>query len=283
MIEGNLYKWRSIIGRTVYIFIFLTLMVRYYLHATPSSMLEPVLFRYNFDYTYWAFDLLGLINNITRSKTGSIIFDMLMLSSCFLCILFPAKYYISIVFGCLYLCYAVLFNTFILHHAHSLAVITLITVPFFFKKNEYWYYLWQGMRYYVCYVYFISFIWKIRGGSFFYWSMGENSTKGNLVQYLYEFPENYIAGLYRFFLQHPNLLNAGFLLICLLEAIMAVGFFTKKYDRMLFVIPFVIHLSTYIFSDVFFIEMLIGSLTFINLIVYENRMSRFQLSLSTFK
>jgi len=50
----------------------------------------------------------------------------------------------------------------------------------------------------------------------------------------------------------------------LLEGIMVVGFFTKKYDRWLIWVPVVIHVTTYFFSDVFFIELLVVDLSFLS-------------------
>jgi hypothetical protein len=38
---------------------------------------------------------------------------------------------------------------------------------------------------------------------------------------------------------------------------MVIGFFTKKYDRLIILFPIAIHLCTYVFADVFFIEMLV--------------------------
>jgi hypothetical protein len=73
-----------------------------------------------------------------------------------------------------------------------------------------------------------------------------------------------MSSVIKFTITHPLLLNSGLMLIYLLEAIMVIGFFTKKWDHFLLWIPIIVHLSTYFFSDVYFLEMLIGILPFLS-------------------
>jgi hypothetical protein len=177
---------RNILGRVTFSFILLSLLFRFSINATPSRFLKPVLFKYGFDYTYWLLKLSGISDLIIKSNKGSVLFDISMFITCILCILFPLKNAFAIIFGTLFLIYSVLYNTYIVHHAHPLTVMTLITIPFFFRSNIIWNFLWDAMRYFVCFLYFMSFIWKaFIGKSLFYWNMGVNSTQVNLVEYLY--------------------------------------------------------------------------------------------------
>lgn len=255
---------RKIVGRLVFSFFLLSLIFRFLINATPSRFLEPVLFEYSFDFTYWLLKLSGISDLIITSK-GGILFDISIFIACILCILFPLKNIFAIIFGTLFLIYAVLYNTYIVHHAHPLTVMTVVTIPFFFRDNIKWNFLWEAMRYYVCFLYFISFIWKaFIGKSLFYWNMGVNSTKLNLVEYLYHYPNTALSNVYKFLISNPAILNTGLIFIFLLEGIMVIGFFTKRFDRFLLFIPIIIHLTTYIFADVFFLEMLVGVFTFLS-------------------
>ncbi len=114
------------------------------------------------------------------------------------------------------------------------------------------------MRYYICYIYTMSFIWKVfLGNAFWYLDQGIISTKYNLVEYIYHNPGSAITSIYKFFVTHPQILNAGNTFIILLEGLMVIGFFTRRCDRYLLLLPIIIHVSTYFFSDVFFIEWLV--------------------------
>lgn len=260
----NLNQNRVIIGRCVFTFFLLAFLFRFFMDATPSGMMQPVLFRYNFDFTYWFFGLTGIFGIILDTKTGSLLFDVLLFSSCLLCIVYPLRFYFCIIFGFLFLVYSLTYNATIVHHSHPLALMTLASVPFFFKKNITWNFLWEGFRYYVCYSYFISFVWKaFIGKSLLFWNMGYISTKENLVEYLYYYPGTFMSFIYSFFLRHPALLNLGLILVFMLEGVMIIGFLTKKWDKLLLFIPIIIHLSTYFFSDVYFFEMLISVFAFL--------------------
>ena len=123
--------------------------------------------------------------------------------------------------------------------------------------------MWEGMRYYICYIYVMSFIWKLWiSNSFFYWNQGIGSVKLNLAEYIYHYPGTLMSSIFTFFIAHPYLLNMGNTFIFLLEGTMIIGFFTKRFDRILLLLPVVIHLCTYIFADVFFIEMLASVFVF---------------------
>ena len=251
-------KDRIVISRLVFIFIFLCLVFRFFLHATPSHLLEPPLFLLNLDITYWLYKFLHIPGLIVYNKVGAILFDASLFICCLLAISFPVRRIFIILFSFLFLLYAITYNTYIVHHAHPLTVMMLITIPFWFKKHSTWKLMWEGMRYYICYMYVMSFIWKaFISSSFFYWNDGIGSVKMNLAEYMYHNPGTFMSSFFTFFIAHPYLLNIGNTFVFLLEGLMVVGFFTKKYDRFLIWLPVIIHLSTYIFADVFFIEMLV--------------------------
>jgi hypothetical protein len=254
----SLQKERIILTRLVFLFIFLSLTFRFFINTTPSHFLQPSLFLLRFDYTYWAYKLSPIPDVIIQNKTGAYIFDVLLFATCLLSILFPLKRIFIICFGCLFFVYTLSYNMYIVHHAHPLSVMTLITLPFWAAKKENWKLLWEGMRYYICFIYTASFIWKtIYGTSFFFWNNGVNSAKLNLAEYIYHNPGSIISALLRYLISHPACLNIGNIIIVLLEGTMVIGFFTKKFDKYLMLLPVIIHIATYFFSDVFFIEMLV--------------------------
>jgi hypothetical protein len=266
MTEFPIVYQRKIIARLVFSYILIFLIYRFFINATPSNLLGPPLKVLNFDFTYWVYQLLHLQDVIVYNQTGGEIFDIVLFASCILCILFPSKNGLPIIFGILFFIYAITYNTYIVSHSHPLAVTMLITIPFFFKQDKYWKILWEGMRYYICYIYTISFVWKVFiGKSFFFWDQGINSFKLNLVEYLYHFPATTASSVYKYFITNPYLLNIGHLLIVLLEGVMVIGFFTKKYDRQLMIVPVLIHGATYFAADVFFMEMLVGVFTFLSI------------------
>ena len=254
----SLQKERVILTRLVFIFILFFLAFRFFINVTPSHFLQPSLFLLQFDFTYWIYQLSHIPDVIIKSQAGVIIFDFLLFITCIMSILFPLKRIFIICFSFLFFIYALSYNMYIVHHAHPLSVMMLITLPFWSSKKENWKLLWEGMRYYICFIYSASFIWKtILGTSFFFWNNGINSVKSNLVEYIYYNPHSITTSILQYLISHPAFLNIGSIIVVLLEGLMVVGFFTQRFDKYLMIFPIIIHIATYFFADVFFIEMLV--------------------------
>ncbi len=272
-------RHRSINGRLVFSFIGACLLFRFLQHATTLHLLQPPLFLFSLDFTYWLFVFLKLPDYIIYKQAGPVLFDVCLFVFCILSAVFSNRRLFAVIFSLLFFIYVITYNTFIVHHAHPLSIMMLITIPFWFKKNL-WKLMWQGMRYYICYIYAMSFLWKVwLSKSFFNWNQGIASVKLNLAEYLYHNPTGVTASTLKFFIAHPILLNAGNTFIFLLEGFMVTGFFTKKYDKILMVLPVIIHLCTYLFADVYFIEMLVLIFAFLTKQQTESIGRRFPLIL----
>ena len=152
-----------------------------------------------------------------------------------------------------------------MHHTHMLTGFMVILFPFWVRGNETFALAWQGIRYYTCYIYTMAFLWKLMfQHSLFNGQQGIASFKLNLVEYLYHNPSTFLAGWYRFCIRQEWIVNIGWVFIVLLEGLMMVGFFTKKKDRFLIWFPVIIHVANYFFADVFFMEMLVLNISFLN-------------------
>jgi hypothetical protein len=142
----------------------------------------------------------------------------------------------------------------------------VVLLPFWIANNYKFALAWEGMRFFTCFIYVMAFVWKaFIGNSFYYMQQGVNSFKANLVDYMFLNPDHMMTWMYRWCLTHPWILNAGEKIVIIMEGIMVIGFFTKRYDRFLIWVPVFIHVATYFFSDVFFIELLVVDLSFLSL------------------
>lgn len=263
MLEDSFVIQRKFFARAVFGFALLSLCFRLVLQATPGFWLKPPLFELIYDYTYWLFQLSGLRNLLVEQHWAAVLFNILLFCTCVLCVALPLKNVFPAVFFFLFLIYALSYNSVIVHHAHPLSMLTIASLPFVVRSPKLWHLLWQGFRYYVCFVYVASFLWKARGGSLWYPLMGEGALKSNLAAYLYLYPDSFLSGTYQWLLTHPVFLQWGTVLIFSLEGLMIIGFFTRRWDKLLLWLPIFIHGATYFFADVFFMEMWVGVLPFI--------------------
>jgi hypothetical protein len=257
---------RIILTRLVVGYMLIFLVLRLVENSTPSGLMSPPLFIVQMDISYWLYRLIHIGDFIIYNHAGAIGFDFLLFASGCLCFMFPLQIRWVILFSILVFIYILTLNGFGMHHAHAMTGMMIVLLPFWVIDNDKFYLLWQGIRYYTCFLYGMAFIWKtLIKDSFFNWQQGIGSFKLNLVTYLYHNPHGLIAAFFRWCIREEWFLNAGNLLLMLIEASMLIGFFTKKWDRLLFWFPVFIHLTTYFFSDVLFFELLVLDFSFLSI------------------
>ena len=142
--------------------------------------------------------------------------------------------------------------------------ILLITLAFWCKREKDFILFWEALRYLTISMLFAAFCWKVFiTRSFFNSEQAEAIVKNNLALYLFQNPNSLFSNFMYFILQHKFILQLGFCVTVFLQGAMLVGYFTKKYDKVLFWFPIVFHLTTYFFVDVFFFELWVLNFTFI--------------------
>jgi hypothetical protein len=259
-------KQRIILTRLVTGAILLLLLLRWTEHATLSGIESPPLFSTGLDITYWLYILSGMPAVIIHNRIGSIVFDLFMFGSGVLSFVFPLQRKWLIGFSILLFVYGVSINAFSTSHSGQVWGYMIVLMPFWVGNNDKCYFAWQAMRYYTCYIYVMAFVWKtLLSGSFWYPYQGINSFKLNLFDYIYQNPDNMMTHFYKWFIRHEWVLNGGEKFVILLEGIMVIGFFTKKYDKWLIWAPVAIHGLTYLFADVFYIELLVLDISLLSL------------------
>jgi hypothetical protein len=255
---------RTVLTRLLTGFTLLFFVLRFLEWVTPSRLAGPPLFTTGLDLTYWAYRLFHFPQLMVMDHSGAVVFDLLVLVTGLLVLLFPLRRKWIIIFSILIALYAISFNSVAIIHTVTVDGLILVFLPFWIGDPEKFGLAWQGIRYYACYLYFAAFVWKVFiGNSFFYWGQGASTFKLNLVDYLYYHPDAWLSGFYRWFLRHEWALNGGHIFTILLEGMMGIGFFTRKFDRTLFWIPVLIHIITYFFADVFIFELLVLNFAFL--------------------
>jgi len=258
----------------VMLYLLLILIWRAYSHILPFQLAEPPLTRVDYDLSFWAFKLSGLSEILVMNRTGSIIYTTSLILNCLACIVFPRNRWLMLSFSFLFLLLGIIFNVYLTHSSHVLGGALIITIPFWAAKNRNFETLWDALRYYVCWIYFSAFLWKVVNGSMFQADFGSLTMKRNLAEYLYHNPGTIKAHIYSYFISHPFLPDIGDKVVYLLEGFFLAGFFTKRYDKILAILLIAIHLITYFFTDRLFIELCILVFPLISVAAWERISSK---------
>lgn len=255
--SSSLARYRVLISRCVLGFALLFLGVRGLEHLLPHQLLQPAIPRANYDFTDWLFKLSGLSYWLTQNTFTSRLFSTLLFLSGLLAFCVPRERILTLSFGLLYFLYSICFTTYLTHPALLNAALVWALFALFPKTDTGFGWTWEGFRYYACWPFASTFLLKLIHGAFWQWDFGIIEAKGNLADYLFHFPDTGFAAVCYWLFQHPFLVNAGGKLFMLAEGFFLLGFFTRRFDRLLIVLSFFILLLTYLFADVFFAETLI--------------------------
>lgn len=250
--------------RPVFIFILCTLAFRYYNHVLLHQLLQPVIYKTESDLAYWVYHILGVGKIIVQNRLGGLLFDSLLVSLCLTSIAYPSQRVTVIAFSVVYPLYFLSYNAFVTHHTGTMDGILLINFAFWAVKPSTFKLTWEALRYYNLAIYSMAFFWKIFiGGSVFHLAQSEAIVKENLVLYLYLNPETSFAHVIHWFLRHPVVLYFGYSFCIGIQGFMILGFFTRRYDRLLCLLTVMFHVATYFFVDVCYFELLILNFTFL--------------------
>ena len=253
---------RNRLCRIVFALIFISLIYSFFSNTLVSQLKIPVLKFPSTDLTYWFFHLIRLPEIITGHPVIARCFDGLLFFSCLLCLLKPEGRRWILIFFILYLVYFIIFNSYGLHHTHSKIGILLLPVPFMMTDEKGFLLLWKGLRYYTCFIYASAFLWKLFRGTWLYSQQGVLIIKRNLAPYLYFHPRSGLSKVYYWLISHaaiPDiLLKMGFIL----EGLFIIGFFTRRFDKYLFLLAILLPLGFLLMADALFFELAFLSICF---------------------
>lgn len=253
---------RRFMARTVFLCAIFAWFWRYYNGVLLHQIGVPILQHPHLDYTYWAWAHSGLSHLLLQQNWG-IYIDLGWLLAAVGMVWFEKSTVLPMLFFC---CTVVYHLTFSLYDGWMNAFFIgflLVPLPFFTKNKRLFSLLMDGLRYYVVFIYFSSFLWKIAGGFFLNIEEGQAVIANNIDFWLFERPNTVSSAVYTYFITHKLL---SYVLMCVggaSQAVFVIGFFTKKYDRILFILPFLFHFLAYYFLEVAFFEFLVLQLVFL--------------------
>ncbi|RPD51458.1 hypothetical protein [Paracnuella aquatica] len=269
---GNISLEQKNAARLFFGFVSIALCIQYILGFSLTGLNQPALKFPYVDLTYWMLHLISLPELLVSRKLISILFDSSLLLLSISLAIYPEGKIRYVLFVAIYFLYFVLMNTFGLHHAHTKVAILLLSIVFLFRADSF-YWAWEGARYYLAFLMVAAFLWKVVRASLFYPDQSALIIKQNFTSLFWFHPEHWIAGFYRFLLQHPLLTQVIFTIGVMMEGAFIVAFFTKKWDKLLRTFLFLLPLGFLINADAYFFELWAGLMVFFPLASFQRKFS----------
>jgi hypothetical protein len=192
----------------------------------------------------------------------AVLFDFALLIIPTLAIWRPQERLFPIAFTVVFLPYYYAFNTYGLSHTHCLVGFLLVPIAFWATHPRGQYLLWEGLRYFACWVFAAAFVWKLMRGYFWAEHYGVTLIKQMRAGYLHVHPDTILGQSLFWLVNKPEFCDTLMIGGGLLQGVFWVGFFTKRFDKWLVALAVLFHLSTYFLFDIVFFELLVLCLAF---------------------
>ncbi|MCX6199937.1 MAG: hypothetical protein NTY88_12075 [Bacteroidetes bacterium] len=212
---------------------------------------------------YHLFIKTGIPALILSSHSVSVFFDFCLFGLPVLLLLTQRNVF-SVLFTAVAVIYFLLFNMVTAHFYHGFFAAIIISIPFWTKNERHFNLLWEGVRYYLLYVFASAALWKIFRGSVFYQEQLSNILKHQQLDMLLQQPLSYQASCVQYLIVHPEISHVVLIANVVVQLCFGVGFFTKKFDSLLFILACIFCAANYFVMGITSTELLVLNLTLLN-------------------
>jgi hypothetical protein len=229
-----------------------------------SFLTDAVLKTPGFDFVYWIINLTKIPSLIISNKIIAIFLDFITVFILLYSIIKPNSLFFFRLLFLLFLLFYISFNTFHTHHNIQIGF-AIVLLPFIFKKVTNFLIAWDFLRYYLLFFYFSAGFYKIIWGGCLDIGLMAYLLKNQHSIYFYFTSDGLRQKIINYFLQHVYLSWILYLMATALELFSAVGFFSKKYDKTIFIFLVFFQLANWYFMDIG----IFGQLAFLSILVIK--------------
>jgi hypothetical protein len=235
----------------------------YYLNLLLHQFESPIINFPEADNTFWLTLYLGIPQFLAQKFTTSLILDASLFIIPCLCIIYKNSRILPLLFFILYLFYFITISNFQAHHAHNLNGILMLSILFCFKSRTFvpfFYFL----RFYTLFIFVSSACWKLFRGSVFHMDHMSNTFFSIHIYSLTNQPTSPFSFFIKYLIDHAFVSQSIFIVGTLIQLSFLIGFFTKKYDRILIALFCFFFVGNYLFNRIPFIEFYVLLITLMN-------------------
>jgi len=169
---------------------------------------------------------------------------------------------LSIIMTGLFINYFLTYNSVATHHEHTLVGL-LFFIPLLLVKNPKNFVLtFVTIRHYAVFALFAAGFWKVWRGSFVHPTQMSEILKRQHLDYMTCYPDAYFSDIITYLIEHPNLSNLLWHSAWIIEVVFIIGFFTRRFDKLLGLGILLFFFLDYWIMNLFFVEFCIFAFAF---------------------
>lgn len=213
------------------------------------------------DNTLWIFHFTGISTLFTAHKYIAYSVDMLVATSFLILIFYQKRVFLWWVF-ILFIFYHFSYEIYS-GHFHKLDVIVVLFLFTFLWANNQRQLLWEGIRYYLIMVMLSSAAYKLFNGALLFPSHFANVLMAQHADIGMLHSHSYTTRIAEVLIAYPYLGFALFAVLFALQIFFTIGFFTKRMDKVLFVLVLVFIAMDYFLMRIWALDLLLAAYTLI--------------------
>jgi hypothetical protein len=244
---------RSFMARAIFAWLFLVLVYFFATNSLLSQLQAPVLVYPGSDNSFWLLHILRLPQYLLQHPWAALLFDVVLTTSCLICVFVPQQRpftWITVAgVWLLYVCYCTTAGKHYAQIGYLVAPTAFLALrPGRFNLS------WELVRYWVCFLYVSAGIYKLWYGGF-----GDADGMANIVAQTHAdwlpFVQNgWRSGAAQWLIEHPAAAQWFYRAATVVDLALAIGFFTKKFDKWLAGALVAFHVGNYLLLHISFVE-----------------------------
>ncbi|MBP6432689.1 MAG: hypothetical protein KA319_13065 [Ferruginibacter sp.] len=247
------YYPRALMARCIFAWLLIILVYFFCTHSLVHQLQQPALQYPGSDNTFWVVMASGIYQFFVQQKWAAVLFDVVLIASCMLVIIFPQKKYLPILpIAGVWLLYIFFCGTAGKQYAQIGFLIT--PVAFLAFATNKFNMLWNAVRYWVCFLYVVAGVSKMLYGGFGFAENMSNILMQDNAQSFVFVQKGFWFKISSYFIENPSIAQWLYRLAALFEAACIVGFFTKKYDKWLLIGLVSFHVGNLFLLNISFVE-----------------------------
>ena len=259
-------------AQKVFILFFILMLYRIHSHAMLTYIVNQPIKGPGVDYTFWISHLLCFPEFIIHHWWLCFAIDAGVVALSTAAIFFRTKRNsITILLILFFFIQRITLESYSVSHTKSISCLFVALLPFCFRKTENITLLIEFGRYFLIYILVISAYHKFHHGALF----GQDTFSAILINQHTDLailhPDHISFKIAKFLTQHSALANIAFKLLFLTQAFFITGIFTKRADRMLFILLTGFAVSTYLVMRIYNFDIIVLGLTLLYFPVGKKR------------
>lgn len=257
-------------SRILAVSLLLIWICRLYQGLGLSQLMQPIFSDTKADRFYWLLDSLGILNALINFLPLSLGIDILLFVLPLLMFFYPSNRLYALLYLPTIVMYFAAYNVSATHQEHTMVGAIAAAFLLCFKENLRFSTVFSAVRYYSCFLMASAFFWKLGRSSLWHEGQLTNILKVQHSALITDSNNTLYCNWINYLIDNPSLAYGLWWTAALIEMSFIVGFFSKKFDSLLFLLFWLFLISDFLVMGLHFWEL--GILTIFFLKPYSQKL-----------